>query len=815
MHLTAIRLAGFKSFADNTTFPVDAPLTGIIGPNGCGKSNIIDAVRWVLGETAAKQLRGQAMTDVIFAGAANRRGAAQASVALHFDNSDGKAGGAFADYAELVIARKVQSDGQSQYSINGKRVRRRDIVELLQGTGVGARSYAVIEQGMISRIIEAKPEELRVFIEEAAGIALYKTRRKESETRMNEARDHLTRHDDRLHQLGKQRDKLAQEAETAKTWRALQAQAQTASHQLQSWQYHQLHRQHEAAQEQYSRDRAALNDLFAHSGIDEAQIAALEEKLAVAKAAHHAAENAALQSAARLAALRRELESGRQNQQHLAQNARDQQTRLARLSQQHHEDHEQAQQHQAEISRLQAELAERAPALEAARLAAEHARATADQQHHQLDAQREHRHHAENRHYSAAHRLNEARQQQERLEQRRASLQPAADTDDDTLEAETLQTQHDTLAETLIALEDAQQQTATTNNKPKPAPPTPATPNNKRRSTPCAASSPRHKTSRPNSPPPRNCSTTCTSRPHGRAPSAATSAIACTPPSAPNTGKPPSRTAAPNWRTAASPPPGKHTSKATPTSTPGSATSNHSPRTTPTSATTNSLPACNTSPSTAAASAKTASSQQRAATTNWRDKTKSTPWKPNYKKAKPPCKTSKKPELPPPNNSPVCATPTPPNNANTNKPRNNNANSRTASPSSPNNKHTAPNCAPNNNAPWKPSPKTSSPPAANNNKPKKKPTLPPPPLPPCRPLPPWKPLSAPPSRPTRTPTTAGNNNKTTTAPPKPRSNNTAPTSPLVTNRHNASPPNALTPKKPSPPYKNKAKHSPSNSKKNT
>ena len=354
MHLTAIRLAGFKSFADNTTFPVDAPLTGIIGPNGCGKSNIIDAVRWVLGETAAKQLRGQAMTDVIFAGAANRRGAAQASVALHFDNSDGKAGGAFADYAELVIARKVQSDGQSQYSINGKRVRRRDIVELLQGTGVGARSYAVIEQGMISRIIEAKPEELRVFIEEAAGIALYKTRRKESETRMNEARDHLTRHDDRLHQLGKQRDKLAQEAETAKTWRALQAQAQTASHQLQSWQYHQLHRQHEAAQEQYSRDRAALNDLFAHSGIDEAQIATLEEKLAAAKAAHQAAENAALQSAARLAQLRRELESGRQNQQHLAQNARDQQTRLARLSQQHHEDHEQAQQHQAEISRLQA-----------------------------------------------------------------------------------------------------------------------------------------------------------------------------------------------------------------------------------------------------------------------------------------------------------------------------------------------------------------------------------------------------------------------------------------------------------------------------
>ncbi len=391
MHLTAIRLAGFKSFADNTTFPVDAPLTGIIGPNGCGKSNIIDAVRWVLGETAAKQLRGQAMTDVIFAGSKNRRAGAQASVTLNFDNSDGKAGGAFAEYAELNITRKVQSDGQSQYSINGKRVRRRDIVELLQGTGVGARSYAVIEQGMISRIIEAKPEELRVFIEEAAGIALYKTRRKESEARMSDVRDHLTRHDDRLHQLGKQRDKLAQEAETAKTWRALQAQVQAASHQLQSWQYHQLHRQHEAAQEQYSRDRAALNDLFAHSGIDEAHLAALEENLAAAKAAHHAAENEALQSAARLAA--------------------------------------------------------------------EETRAAAESQRHQLDAQREHRHHAENRHYSAAHRLSEAQTQLDRLEQRLAATAAPADDSDD-LEQETLQAQHDTLAETLLACEDSVAQTA-------------------------------------------------------------------------------------------------------------------------------------------------------------------------------------------------------------------------------------------------------------------------------------------------------------------------------------------------------------------
>ena len=459
MRLTAIRLAGFKSFADNTTFPVDAPVTGIIGPNGCGKSNIIDAVRWVLGETAAKQLRGQAMTDIIFAGAANRRAAGMASVALHFDNSDGSAGGAFADYAELIIARKVGSDGQSQYSINNKRVRRRDIVELLQGTGVGARSYAVIEQGMISRIIEAKPEELRSYIEEAAGIAHYKTRRKESEARMTDVREHLTRHDDRLQQLGKQRDKLAQEAAIARQWRELNQKQQLLAHRLQSWQYHQTQRQLDAAQTQYQEDRAALEDLFAHSGIDEAHLAALEENLAAAKAAHHAAENEALQSAARLAQLRRELEQGRQQQQHLAQNAREQQTRLARLAQQHDEDHEQAAQHQAEISRLQAELAESAAALDAARLAAEETRAAAESQRHQLDAQREHRHHAENRHYSAAHRLSEAQTQLDRLEQRLAATAAPADDSDD-LEQETLQAQHDTLAETLLACEDSVAQTA-------------------------------------------------------------------------------------------------------------------------------------------------------------------------------------------------------------------------------------------------------------------------------------------------------------------------------------------------------------------
>ncbi|WP_298640694.1 AAA family ATPase [uncultured Cardiobacterium sp.] len=461
MHLTAIRLAGFKSFADNTTFPVDAPVTGIIGPNGCGKSNIIDAVRWVLGETAAKQLRGQAMTDIIFAGAANRRAAGMASVALHFDNSDGSAGGAFADYAELVIARKVGSDGQSQYLINNKRVRRRDIVELLQGTGVGARSYAVIEQGMISRIIEAKPEELRSYIEEAAGIAHYKTRRKESEARMNDVREHLTRHDDRLQQLGKQRDKLAQEAATARQWRDLNQQQQHLAHRLQSWQYHQTQRQLDAAQTQYQEDRAALEDLFAHSGIDETRLAALEQQHTAAKEAHKNAENAALQSAAQLAQLRRTLETDRQSQQHLAQNAREHETRLARLRQQSGEDHDQQQQHRSEIARLEAQLTAERPAHDSARAALDSARAATETLRHKLDAARETRHHAENRHYTAEHRLHDAENQYRRLEQRRAEpVEPTGEDDNEpgetlALEQETLAIALETTAETLAAAADA------------------------------------------------------------------------------------------------------------------------------------------------------------------------------------------------------------------------------------------------------------------------------------------------------------------------------------------------------------------------
>jgi chromosome segregation protein len=165
MRLTKIKLAGFKSFVDPTTIYLSSGLTGIVGPNGCGKSNVIDAVRWVMGETSAKHLRGDSMEDVIFSGSGSRKPVGQASVELHFDNSDGSLGGQYAQYAEIAIKRLVSRDGQSKYFLNGARCRRRDIADIFLGTGLGPRSYSIIEQGMVSRLIEAKPEEIRIYIE--------------------------------------------------------------------------------------------------------------------------------------------------------------------------------------------------------------------------------------------------------------------------------------------------------------------------------------------------------------------------------------------------------------------------------------------------------------------------------------------------------------------------------------------------------------------------------------------------------------------------------------------------------------------------
>ncbi len=191
MRLEKIKLAGFKSFVDPTTVHFPSNLIGVVGPNGCGKSNIIDAVRWVMGESSAKMLRGESMADVIFNGSTSRKPVGTASIELQFDNSDGSAGGQYVQYNTISVKRQVSRDGQSNYYLNGVRCRRRDITDLFLGTGLGPRSYSIIEQGMISRLIEARPEDLRAFLEEAAGISKYKERRRETENRISRTRENL------------------------------------------------------------------------------------------------------------------------------------------------------------------------------------------------------------------------------------------------------------------------------------------------------------------------------------------------------------------------------------------------------------------------------------------------------------------------------------------------------------------------------------------------------------------------------------------------------------------------------------------------
>ncbi len=224
MRLTKIKLAGFKSFVDPTQVSFPSNLTGVVGPNGCGKSNVIDAVRWVMGELSAKHLRGDNMADVVFNGSAARKPVGTASVELIFDNSDGKMGGPYASYNEVSLKRQVSRDGNSGYFINATRCRRKDITNLFLGTGLGSRSYAIIEQGMISRVIEAKSDDMRAFIEEAAGISRYKERRKETESRVAETRENLERLQDVRDEIEKQIRHLQRQAASARRYQAFKEQ---------------------------------------------------------------------------------------------------------------------------------------------------------------------------------------------------------------------------------------------------------------------------------------------------------------------------------------------------------------------------------------------------------------------------------------------------------------------------------------------------------------------------------------------------------------------------------------------------------------
>ena len=270
MRLKKIKLAGFKSFVEPTTIPFPGEMTAIVGPNGCGKSNVIDAVRWVLGESSAKNLRGDAMTDVIFNGSSSRKPVGQCSVELVFDNSAGRIAGEFANYNELSVKRLVTRDATSTYFLNGTKCRRRDVTDLFLGTGLGPRSYAIIEQGMISRLIESKPQELRVFIEEAAGISKYKERRRETENRIRHTQDNLERLNDVRDELGKQLEKLQRQAAAAARYKTLRAQARELKGQLAALRFLKTSEHIEALQKQQQTLQLEVEDLNARLQGDEA-----------------------------------------------------------------------------------------------------------------------------------------------------------------------------------------------------------------------------------------------------------------------------------------------------------------------------------------------------------------------------------------------------------------------------------------------------------------------------------------------------------------------------------------------------------------
>ena len=282
MRLNSIKLSGFKSFPEPTNFLLPGQLVGVVGPNGCGKSNIMDAVRWVLGESRASELRGESMQDVIFNGTTTRKPSSRASVELVFDNADHRAGGQWGQFAEIAVKRVLTRDGTSSYYINNQPVRRRDVQDVFLGTGLGPRAYAIIGQGTISRIIESKPEELRLFLEEAAGVSKYKERRRETENRLSDTRENLTRVEDILRELGTNLDKLEKQAEVAQKYKALQSDVTLKQHQL--W-YLKL------AEAQADQARVKLEAETAQSAMESrvADLRHIETDLETIRQAHYAA----------------------------------------------------------------------------------------------------------------------------------------------------------------------------------------------------------------------------------------------------------------------------------------------------------------------------------------------------------------------------------------------------------------------------------------------------------------------------------------------------------------------------------------------
>ncbi len=290
MRLNSIKLSGFKSFAEPTQLQLPGRLVGVVGPNGCGKSNVMDAVRWVLGESKASELRGESMQDVIFNGSGLRKPASRASVELVFNNDDARAGGQWNQFTEIAVKRVLTRDGTSSYYINGQPVRRRDVQDVFLGTGLGPRAYAIIGQGTISRIIESKPEELRMFLEEAAGVSKYKERRRETENRLKDTRDNLTRVEDILRELGSNLERLEAQAEVATLYRSLQRRGELKLHQLWFLKHRDAAKEQERLTKAVAEATNAFEERMAELRQGEAQLETIRQAQHQANEALHASQ---------------------------------------------------------------------------------------------------------------------------------------------------------------------------------------------------------------------------------------------------------------------------------------------------------------------------------------------------------------------------------------------------------------------------------------------------------------------------------------------------------------------------------------------
>jgi chromosome segregation protein len=339
MRLQSLKLAGFKSFVEPTELFFPSNLVGIVGPNGCGKSNTIDAVRWVMGESSAKNLRGEESNDVIFNGSANRRAVSQAAVELIFNNESGRLGGEFAAYREVSLRREISRDGESRYFLNSQRCRKRDISDVLLGTGLGPRSYAIIEQGMISRFIEAKPEELRLYLEEAAGISKYKERRRESENHLRQTEAHLLRLRDLKNELEQRVIHLEAQAEQAKRYQALQQEQATAEQTSLGLRFLLLQHQRQQLTQQHDLQKTLVKDLQIALESVEREQEALQEIQALNQEGLQQQQN--------------ELTRLQQKLQHLEQKLRQEENQVRELTQRQRYQQERLEQIEKELKNLE------------------------------------------------------------------------------------------------------------------------------------------------------------------------------------------------------------------------------------------------------------------------------------------------------------------------------------------------------------------------------------------------------------------------------------------------------------------------------